>query len=139
MKFFTIGYGGRKPEEFLELLNAHGVRTIADVRIRPDRAAMGAYTKSRTADKGIEKLLSERGIAYHSILELGNLFFERDDWRPPYEELLRRAGDLLLTRLHGLPPPFCLMCAEKRVAECHRKLIADRLVAEGGWEVEHIE
>jgi hypothetical protein len=88
MKFFTIGYGGRVPEEFLSLLASHWVRSIADVRIRPDRASTGAYTKARTSDKGIEKLLNDRGITYHSILELGNLFLDLDDWRPAYQELL---------------------------------------------------
>ena len=31
------------------------------------------------------------------------------------------------------------MCAEKRVSECHRKVIADFLVATRAWEVVHIE
>jgi uncharacterized protein (DUF488 family) len=139
MKFYTIGYGGRTPDEFLALLGGHGVRTVADVRLRPDRAAMGTYTKARTPDKGIEKLLADRGISYHSILELGNVFLDLEDWRPPYGELLRRAGDLLVARLLELPSPLCLLCAEKRVADCHRQMIADHLVAHQGWEVEHIE
>jgi uncharacterized protein (DUF488 family) len=139
MNFYTIGYGGRAPAEFGSLLVLHGVRAVADVRIRPDRASMGAYVKARTADKGIEKLLSDRGIAYRSILELGNLFRDLDDWRPSYVALVERAGDLLVGRLEELPSPFCLLCAEKRVADCHRLVVADFLVATKGWTVEHIE
>ena len=139
MKFYTIGYGGRVPAEFASLLALHAIRSIADVRIHPDRASMGAYVKARSSDKGIEKLLNDRGIAYRSILELGNLFRDLDDWRPAYRALFERAGDLLIERLGDLPQPFCLLCAEKRVAECHRLVIAEFLVATRGWTVEHIE
>ena len=139
MKFFTIGYGGRVPAEFASLLVLHGVRSIADVRIHPDRASMGAYVKAKSADKGIEKLLADRGIDYRSILELGNMFRDYDDWRPSSRALFERAGELLVGRLGDLAQPFCLMCAEKRVADCHRLVIADFLVATRGWSVEHIE
>jgi uncharacterized protein (DUF488 family) len=139
MKFYTIGYGGRVPEEFVGLLALHGIRAIADVRIRPDRASMGAYTRARTHDKGIERLLAGQGISYHPILELGNVFFDLEDWRAPYRELLWRSGDLLVARLLEIPAPFCLLCAEKRAAECHRQMIAEHLVASRGWDVNHIE
>ena len=139
MTFYTIGYGGRRPDEFTALLVSHGVRAIADVRIRPESASIGAYVKARTADKGIQKLLGDRGIAYHSILELGNLFRDLDDWRPAYSAFFERSGDLLIGRLEVLPEPFCLLCAEKRVVECHRQVIADFLVATRGWNVEHLE
>jgi uncharacterized protein (DUF488 family) len=137
--FYTIGYGGRRPEEFVGLLVGHGVRSVADVRIRPDRASMGAYVRAKSPDRGIEKLLGDRGIAYHPLLELGNLFRDLDDWQAPYRALFERAGDLLVGRLEGLPEPFCLLCAEKRVAECHRLIIADFLVRNRGWAVEHID
>ena len=139
MKFYTIGYGGRSPEEFAGLLVAHGVRSVADVRIRPDRASMGSFVKARTAEKGIERLLSERGIAYRSFLELGNLFRELDDWHGPYRALFEHSGELLVGRLAELVAPFCLMCAEKRVSECHREVIAEFLVETRAWEVVHIE
>jgi uncharacterized protein (DUF488 family) len=139
MKFYTIGYGGRVPVSFASLLASHQIRSIADVRIRPERASMGAYVKAKSADKGIEKLLADQGIAYRSILELGNMYRELDDWRPAYRALFERAGDLLVARLQELPEPFCLMCAEKRVADCHRLVIADYLVAARGLTVEHLE
>jgi uncharacterized protein (DUF488 family) len=139
MKFYKIGYGGRRPAEFTSLLDMHGVRSIADVRIHPERASMGAYVKARSADKGIEKLLGDQGVVYRSILELGNLFRDLEDWREPYRALVERAGDLLVKRLDELPEPFCLMCAEKRVADCHRLVIAEFLVATRRWSVQHIE
>ena len=71
---FTIGYGGRKPDEFVKLLAEHGVRTVIDVRIRPDRASMGSYVKSRDETKGIAGLLAKAGIGYFSLPELGNPF-----------------------------------------------------------------
>ena len=139
MKFYTIGYGGRDPKEFMGLLGLHGIRAVADVRIRPDRASMGAYTRAKTINKGIERLLAGQGIEYRPILELGNLFFDLEDWRTPYRELFRSSGDLLVARLLDLPAPFCLLCAEKRVAECHRQTIAEHLVTTRGWNVDHIE
>jgi uncharacterized protein (DUF488 family) len=139
MTLYTIGYGGRKPDEFVSLLVEHGVRAVADVRIRPDRASMGAYSRAKSPDNGIEKLLGDRGIEYHPILELGNLFRDLEGWRAAYRTFFERAGDLLVGRLDGLPRPFCLMCAEKRVADCHRAIIADFLVANRGWSIHHIE
>jgi len=137
--FYTIGYGGRMPGEFLTLITAHGIRSVADVRLRPDRASMGAYSRAKDPDKGIARLLGEQGITYHPIIELGNLFLDIEDWRGPYGELLRAAGDLLTVRLADLPRPFCLLCAEKRVADCHRKMIADHLEQSRGWSAVHIE
>jgi uncharacterized protein (DUF488 family) len=113
MKFYTIGYGGK--------------------------ARLGIWVKAKTPDKGIEKFLAGAGIGYAPLIELGNIFREYPDWETRYKALLVQAGDLLFERLAGVTQPFCLMCAEKRVADCHRRLIAEYLVVKKGGEVEHIE
>jgi len=138
MKFFTVGYGGRKPQDFIALLRKAGVRTVVDVRLRPDRASMGSYAKARDPQKGIEGLLNAAGIGYRSLPELGNLFLDSEDWPRLYQELIEKAGDLLTRRLQEVSEPFCLMCAEKRIAECHRRMIAAYLVTQGHG-VEHLE
>jgi uncharacterized protein (DUF488 family) len=138
MKFYTIGYGGRNPEDLVDLLKKKNIRTVVDVRLRPDRATMGVFKKTKEPNKGIEGLLAKNGISYISLLELGDIFFEFEDWQVRYQRLLEKAGDLLIERLLRVPAPFCLLCAEKRAIECHRYLIASYLVSKG-HEVEHIE
>jgi uncharacterized protein (DUF488 family) len=138
MKLFTIGYGGVAPKAFTECLMKAGIRTVVDVRLRPDRASMGVYVKAKAPDKGIEHLLREAGLEYRSLPELGNLFLDYGDWRERYKALLARAGDLLVSRLADVPGPICLLCAERRPEECHRKLIGDYLAATGDSEIEDL-
>jgi len=138
LKFYTIGYGGRNPQDFVDLLKQKGVKTIVDVRLRPDRSSMGAYVKAGAPEKGIQKLLSRAHIGDVSLVELGNIFRNYEDWRERYKRLFDRAGELLTDRLNEMETPFCMMCAEKKVANCHRQVISDYLVMKG-HEVEHLE
>jgi len=105
MKLYTIGYGGRAPQDFLALLKAHGIATVVDVRLRPDRSSMGTYAKAKTLDKGIERLLASAGFRYVWLQELGNVFVGMDDWCQRYRRLMDQAGDLLVERLSHLPDP----------------------------------
>jgi uncharacterized protein (DUF488 family) len=136
---FTAGYGGRKPDEFAKLLADHGVRTVVDVRLRPDRASMGAFAKAKEADKGIAGLLAKAGVGYVSLPELGNLFLDYPDWPTRYAEFLERAGPLLFDRIGDVPGPVCLTCAEKKLAECHRRHVAAYLERTRGWTFTHLE
>jgi uncharacterized protein (DUF488 family) len=139
MSAFTIGYGGRAPDEFVRLLTDAGVNTLVDVRLRPDKASMGSYAKAKEPDKGIAGLLARAGIGYVSLPELGNVFLDFPDWPLRYERLLAAAGELLCERLEAVPGPLALMCAEKRLCDCHRRHIAAHLERTKGWTFSHIE
>jgi uncharacterized protein (DUF488 family) len=136
---YTVGYGGRTPEELTDRLRAHGVRTVVDIRLRPDKASMGCWTKAKTPERGIERVLAEVGIGYCSLVELGNPFLGYEDWSDRYQRLIDVAGELLVESLRDVPQPFCLLCAERRAAECHRRHVAAYLQAAQGFEVVHLE
>lgn len=137
MKCYTLGYGGRKPEEFILTLKMLGIRTVVDVRLHPERASMGHYKMDKDPNKGIQGLLQRNDIAYLWMVELGNVYLENTDWEARYRELLKRDGDSMTSGLNKVESPFCLLCAEKRVERCHRKLIADFLESKG-FEWTHI-
>jgi len=139
MTVFTIGYGGRPKDDFLGRVTAHGVKTVVDIRLRPDRASMGIWVKAKTPDKGIESWLSAAGIGYRSLVELGNPFRDLPDWQDRYRRLLESAGELLTERLREIPGPICLLCAEKHVADCHRRHVAEYLAAHDAAVVQHLE
>ena len=119
-QFYTIGYDGRKPEEFLSLLKAKDIKAIVDVRLRPDNERQRCYVKTQSPDKGIEALLKTAGIEYFFLVELGNIFRDYIDWSERYKQLLERAGDLLIERFDYIPRLFCLLCAEINPVTCHR-------------------
>lgn len=138
MTLFTAGYGGRRPADFVRLLTDAGVRTVADVRLRPDRASLGSYRHTGNPATGIEKLLADAGVGYASLPELGNLFLGFDDSLARYAAFFGRAADLLVGRVAELPGPVCLVCAERRAADCHRTTIAEYLGRQG-YEPIHLE
>lgn len=139
MTVYTIGYGGRTVDQFLSLLTEHGIRTVVDVRLRPDRAHSGEWVYAKSPDRGIVVRLNQVGIGYCSLPELGNLFFEFTDSLARYERLFEHAGDLLIKRLLDVDPPFALLCAENRAADCHRTTIAEFLRKSAGATIVHVE
>jgi len=113
MKLYTIGYGGRQPQDFVKILKENGIKVIVDVRLRPERASIGLYAKAKSSSKGIQGLLKKGGIEYIHLVELGNIFLEYDDWQEKYKQLFDKVGNFLIERLSGMPVIFCVLCAEK--------------------------
>jgi uncharacterized protein (DUF488 family) len=136
---FTIGYGGKKPREFPNLLKRHGIKTIIDVRLRPNRACMGSYVKAKTTDKGIEALLSGAGIDYRHEPDLAptdeilTTWMESKksdtDWRR-YEDQFIPVLEERKIETSIKPADLdhaCLLCSESKPEKCHRGLVGEYL------------
>lgn len=139
MKLFTIGYEGRTPETFLELLVSQGVGRVVDVRQVPLSHKPGF---SRTRLGGF---LQSNGIDYQHLPALGCPKDIRRDFRAgqDFETYKIRYLDFLSGRHPELQAlleivrekPACLLCFEADPERCHRTFIADRLVEMSGGEI----
>ena len=144
-RIWTIGHSTRKIDIFLSLLQANGVKVIADVRMFP-----GSKRYPQFGREALAKSLGERGIRYEHFPELGGRRKAKPDsknaaWR---NEMFRGYADYMETedfrngvaRLIDLAEksgPTAIMCAEAVWWRCHRSLISDYLKARG-VEVIHI-
>jgi uncharacterized protein (DUF488 family) len=141
---WTVGHSTRPIGEFIDLLRAHGIALLVDVRTIP----RSRYNPQFNADTLAESL-REAGLQYRHLQELGGLRKPKKDslndgWRNASfrgyadymqtEEFLNASEELMTeSRLQ----PTAIMCAEAVPWRCHRSLIADALVS-GGWNVRHI-
>lgn len=141
---WTVGHSTRPIGEFTDLLRAHGIALLVDVRTIP----RSRYNPQFNTDT-LAQSLRDAGLQYRHLPELGGLRKPKKDsindgWRNTSfrgyadymqtEEFLNALEDLMA---EGRLQPTAIMCAEAVPWRCHRSLIADAMVMRG-WEVRHI-
>lgn len=147
-RIYTIGHSTRTLEEFVALLQQHGVARLADIRRYP-----GSRRHPHFSREALEASLPQHGIAYEHFESLGgrrrpsksspNGAWESEQFRGYADHMgtdeFRAAVDRLLDiDGRGRPSPHtAVMCAEAVPWRCHRNLLSDDLVRRG-VEVLHI-
>jgi len=144
--FYTIGHSTRSWEEFIEVLEAHPIETLADIRSFPMSRRLPHFNR-----EAIEKSLAKAGIDYLWLKGLGgrrgtirkdsphvalrsSSFRNYADYMLS-QEFAKAMGELMVLGHHSRT---ALMCAERVYFRCHRMLVADWLVAHG-HEVLHLD
>lgn len=107
---FTIGHSNRTFDELVEVLRAHGVTVLVDIRtLRRSRA-----NPQFNAD-ALGPELARAGIRYEADYAMSESF---------------REGLGALMRIGALEPT-AIMCAEALWWRCHRRIVANHLLARG--------
>jgi uncharacterized protein (DUF488 family) len=133
---FTVGHGVRPIEELIETLRGAGVRTLVDVRRFPSSRRNPQFNGD-----ALSSSVESEGIAYRHAEELGG----RRTGEPGEDRFpcIRVAAFRSYTARMGTEswqralasalaePTSCFLCAESLWTRCHRRLIADLLVARG--------
>ena len=145
--FFTIGHSTHPIEDFVALLTAAEVRLVVDVRTVPRSRTNPQFNRET-----LPASLAEHGIAYEHCPALGglrgkqpgvpaeaNAFWKNASFHNyadyALSEEFRSGLENLRTLGHGTRST--VMCAESLWWRCHRRIIADYLIA-AGEDVFHI-
>ncbi|WP_421932402.1 DUF488 family protein [Phenylobacterium sp.] len=145
--FFTIGHSTRSVDEIAGLLHEVGAQTIVDVRKLPRSRANPQFNIDALSGE-----LHRRQIGYRHIAALGglrgrepmlraspNTFWQNKSFRNYSDYATTPAFQAGLAELIavGAQQTCAIMCSEVLWWRCHRRIIADYLLADGA-EVLHL-
>ena len=138
VRLWTVGHSTRSAESFGQLLLAHNIKTLVDVRSFPGSRRYPQFNKS-----SLHEFLATIKIEYLHAPKLGgrrkatgkshNTAWKNASFRAyadymETEEFKEGIGDLITV---ARKEPTAIMCAESLWWRCHRSLIADYLKTNG--------
>lgn len=140
LRLYTVGHSSQSLEEFLTLLQRHGINCVVDVRSVPASKYAPQFN-----EESIKTFLKLHGIQYlpfgnefgarrtDCINDEGQVDFEVAVTTPLFQQGVKRL-------MKGLERGFCiaLMCSEADPLECHRFSLVSRYFHNQGIEVFHI-
>jgi hypothetical protein len=137
---FTIGHSTHSAEAFINLLRAHGVSAVADVRSTPASTRIPQFNQ-----QALHRTLKEAGVNYAFLgKELGGRPDDPSCYvesRVEYAVLAKTAAfQVGLDRVvkGAERHRIALLCAEKDPLTCHRTILVARHLVTRGLAVAHI-
>jgi uncharacterized protein (DUF488 family) len=141
LPFFTIGHSNRTLEEFVDLLSGADVALVADIRTVPRSNANPQFNKDTLPDA-----LAAFHISYDHVAALGGLrgkarslpsdvngFWANESFHNYADYALSEHFHAGLEHLldEGHRRCCAIMCSEAVWWRCHRRIVADYLIACG--------
>lgn len=142
-KIYTIGHSNRTINAFIKILIENKIHCLIDVRSFPGSRTVPHFNK-----ENLEKSLEKYNIKYYHLSELGgrrkptsntHVTIETPGFAgyADYMDTKEFHKGLNLLKKIGKKCRSAYMCAEGKWWQCHRRMISDKLVADG-WNVYHL-
>ncbi|HBP1229402.1 DUF488 family protein [Pseudomonas aeruginosa] len=139
---YSIGHGGRKIEDFINLLNIYEIKYVVDVRSKPRSRFHPQFNQ-----KKLHELLNQNGIGYLFLGdklgglpsepscydEKGHVVYNKVKGMSFYEEGLAR-----LTSANEKKIKIACMCSEIDPCDCHRSKLIGSSLSEQNIPMLHI-
>jgi uncharacterized protein (DUF488 family) len=141
LPFYTVGHSNRSIDEFVALLRAADVARVVDIRKIPRSRANPQFNETTLPAE-----LERAGISYERVAALGgrrgkdpsvpaelNGFWTHQSFHNYADYALSEEFDAGLQQLIevGRTQRCAMMCSEAVWWRCHRRIVADHLIARG--------
>jgi len=138
LTIWTIGHSNRSIDAFIELLRAHAIDLLVDIRRYP-----GSRSQPQFNEAALRESLAKAGIDYVSMTDLGgrrlpnpeshNIAWRSDQFRGYADYMETGEFELAIGRLLDVARKkrAAIMCSEAVWWRCHRSLVADYLKVRG--------
>lgn len=141
LPFFTIGHSNRSLEDFVTVLTEAKIDRVVDIRTVPRSRTNPQFNKDT-----LPTSLAAAGIAYEHLADLGGLRGKARSVPPSVNgfwsnESFHNYADYALSpqfhaglqhlREEGHRLRCAIMCSEAVWLRCHRRIVADYLIASG--------
>ncbi|MDE1827182.1 MAG: DUF488 domain-containing protein [Thaumarchaeota archaeon] len=132
---FVVGHSTRPIESFVDLLKAHSIDFLVDIRTIPKSRHNPQFN-----EESLKKKLHDNKIGYLHVKGLGglrhpdkdsiNLGWHNMSFRGFADYMQTKEFDISLKELIALSKrhTIAIMCAEGNPFRCHRSLVADALL-----------
>jgi uncharacterized protein (DUF488 family) len=143
---YTIGHSTLPLEEFTQILHAHSLQTLVDIRAFPMSRRLPHFNR-----EALDESLAKEAIQYIWMKELGgrrkklrddspNIALRNDSFRNYADYMLTPEFQKAAERVREMAgrAPTAIMCAEKLFFRCHRMLVSDHFALRGD-RVLHIQ
>ena len=130
-KIFTIGFSGKSPDAFMDVLNAVRVRAVWDIRLWRASVYVPFYSG--------ENLATVLGTRYEYHPEFAPTTEILDGYKngritwADYEKMYRELLAVRRPAVGAEPATFdriCLLCTEKSATQCHRRIAAEYIASQ---------
>lgn len=140
---YTIGYEGAALDDFWTSLESSGIRTVVDIRDVPFSRKPG-FSK-----KALSEEAARRGVRYVHLQALGDPKEGRNAAKAgdhaqflaiftAHLERPEAVADLAVAVELSRQGAACLLCYERNPKDCHRTIVATRIVAHNGSAIVHL-
>lgn len=144
MEIFTIGFAKKNLKTFINKLQVAGIKKVIDIRLH-NTSQLAGYAKK----DDLSYILSLVGIGYEHHPELAPTEEILDgykkkklswqDYEMKFKDVLAQRNPIQSVKIMDEQVPICLLCAEDKPVQCHRRLVAEYYAAHGeGVQIRHL-